>query len=81
MQHVRFYFDFCSFSFPSSGSEANEQACRIARLYTGRHKVALYLFNTRGEECCVSCYQDTGLIMEEPLLPWVNLTFAYLTIN
>eukprot|EP00039_Didymoeca_costata_P020201 m.340432 g.340432 ORF g.340432 m.340432 type:complete len:511 (+) comp19305_c0_seq1:213-1745(+) len=31
--------DINYFSFPSSGSEANEQACRIARLYTGRHKL------------------------------------------
>lgn len=32
--------DINSFFFPSSGTEANEAAVRIARLYTGRHKVA-----------------------------------------
>jgi taurine--2-oxoglutarate transaminase len=31
--------DINSFIFPSSGSEANECAMRMARLYTGRHKI------------------------------------------
>jgi len=31
--------DINSFLFPSSGSEANEAAIRMARLYTGRHKI------------------------------------------
>ena len=31
--------DINGFLFPSSGAEANEAAMRIARLYTGKHKI------------------------------------------
>lgn len=65
--------DINAFMFPSSGAEANEAAMRIARLYTGRHKILCrYRSYHGGTNATMMATGDLRRWASEPGMPGVK---------